>query len=100
MCIGRRRITLAVCARFANSILYKILRIVVQNSGKPMARKAKQVEAVAYIRTSSAANVGADKDSESRQRDAVTKLATTSLISEGLIARGNMLAPRWRRNEC
>ena len=29
--------------------------------GKAMASKGKQVEAVAYIRTSSAANVGADK---------------------------------------
>ena len=29
-----------------------------------MAGKGKQVEAVAYIRTSSASNVGADKDSD------------------------------------
>jgi DNA invertase Pin-like site-specific DNA recombinase len=36
-----------------------------------MARKAKTVEAVAYIRTSSAANVGADKDSDKRQRAAI-----------------------------
>ena len=33
------------------------------------------IEAVAYFRTSSAANVGDDKDSESRQRDAVTRFA-------------------------
>jgi hypothetical protein len=36
-----------------------------------MARKGKTVEAVAYIRTSSAANVGADKDSDKRQRAAI-----------------------------
>jgi DNA invertase Pin-like site-specific DNA recombinase len=36
-----------------------------------MARKGKTVDAVAYIRTSSAANVGADKDSDKRQRAAI-----------------------------
>jgi DNA invertase Pin-like site-specific DNA recombinase len=36
-----------------------------------MAGKGKHVEAVAYIRTSSAANVGADKDSDKRQRAAI-----------------------------
>src|SRR4030088_36116 len=40
-----------------------------------MARKGKQVEAVAYIRTSSAANVGADKDSDKRQRAAIEGVA-------------------------
>jgi DNA invertase Pin-like site-specific DNA recombinase len=33
-----------------------------------MANKGKRIGAVAYIRTSSAANVGADKDSDKRQR--------------------------------
>ncbi len=36
-----------------------------------MGNKGKRVEAVAYIRTSSAANVGADKDSDKRQRAAI-----------------------------
>ena len=37
-----------------------------------MASKGKKVEAVAYIfRISSAANVGADKDSDKRQRAAI-----------------------------
>ena len=40
-----------------------------------MARKGKQVEAVAYIRTSSAANVGTDKDSDKRQRAAIVAFA-------------------------
>ena len=31
----------------------------------------KRVEVVAYLRTSSATNVGADKDSDKRQRDAI-----------------------------
>ena len=34
------------------------------------ARRKNRVKAVAYLRTSSAANVGADKDSETRQRGA------------------------------
>ena len=36
-----------------------------------MASNGKRVAAVAYIRTSSAANVGADKDSDKRQRAAI-----------------------------
>ena len=40
-----------------------------------MAGKAKMVEAVAYIRTSSAANVGANKDSDKRQRQAIESFA-------------------------
>lgn len=40
-----------------------------------MGSKTKTVEAVAYIRTSSAANVGADKDSERRQRAAIEGFA-------------------------
>src|SRR4051812_42298589 len=50
-----------------------------------MAVKGKTVEAVAYIRTSSAANVGADKDSEKRQRAAIesyAKRAGFSLVGE------------------
>lgn len=50
-----------------------------------MARKGKQVEAVAYIRTSSAANVGADKDSDKRQRAAIgafAKRAGFALVGE------------------
>jgi DNA invertase Pin-like site-specific DNA recombinase len=42
-------------------------------------KKAKAaVQAVAYLRTSSAANVGADKDSDRRQRDAITSFAERS----------------------
>ncbi len=40
-----------------------------------MAGKGKKTEAVAYIRTSSAANVGADKDSDKRQRTAIQAFA-------------------------
>ena len=36
------------------------------------------IEAVAYFRTSSNTNVGTDKDSEKRQRDAVTRFAKAS----------------------
>jgi len=39
-----------------------------------MSRKNK-VDAIAYLRTSSAANVGADKDSDRRQRDAIQAFA-------------------------
>jgi DNA invertase Pin-like site-specific DNA recombinase len=50
-----------------------------------MASKRKSVEAVAYIRTSSAANVGADKDSDKRQRTAIegfAKRASYELVDE------------------
>jgi DNA invertase Pin-like site-specific DNA recombinase len=40
-----------------------------------MASKRNRVEAVGYMRTSSAANVGADKDSEKRQRAAIAGYA-------------------------
>jgi DNA invertase Pin-like site-specific DNA recombinase len=40
-----------------------------------MIMKGKKIEAVAYIRTSSAANVGPDKDSERRQRAAIESFA-------------------------
>jgi len=35
-------------------------------------QRGLKAKAVAYIRTSSAANVGTDKDSDKRQRDAIT----------------------------
>jgi DNA invertase Pin-like site-specific DNA recombinase len=41
---------------------------------------AKGTKAVAYLRTSSAANVGADKDSEKRQRAAIIAYAKTAGI--------------------
>ena len=50
-----------------------------------MASNGKKVEVVAYIRTSSAANVGADKDSEKRQRAAIegyAKRAGFALVGE------------------
>ena len=43
-----------------------------------MANKGKRVQTVAYIRTSSAANVGADKDSDKRQRAAIAAFARRS----------------------
>src|SRR6476659_4465970 len=52
---------------------------------KAMASNGKKIEAVAYIRTSSAANVGADKDSDKRQRAAIegyAKRAGFALVGE------------------
>ena len=40
-----------------------------------MVRQKKPVPAIAYLRTSSAANVGADKDSDKRQREAIAGFA-------------------------
>jgi DNA invertase Pin-like site-specific DNA recombinase len=45
---------------------------------KPMTRKGNMTEAVAYIRTSSAANVGPDKDSDKRQRAAIEAFANAN----------------------
>lgn len=50
-----------------------------------MARKGKDASAVAYLRTSSAANIGQDKDSDRRQRAAIeafAKLAGFVLVGE------------------
>ena len=44
--------------------------------GETMARAAKtHTPAIAYLRTSSASNVSSDKDSEKRQRQAITGFA-------------------------
>ena len=43
-----------------------------------MARNGKQVEAIGYMRTSSATNVGDDKDSEKRQRAAIEGFAKSA----------------------
>jgi hypothetical protein len=40
-----------------------------------MGRKRNLVQAVGYVRTSSATNVGQDKDSERRQRIAIERFA-------------------------
>jgi DNA invertase Pin-like site-specific DNA recombinase len=50
-----------------------------------LTRKGKLIEALAYIRTSSATNVGQDRDSEPRQRRAIegyAKLAAYALVGE------------------
>jgi DNA invertase Pin-like site-specific DNA recombinase len=51
------------------------LRISYRSKVKAMARKKNTVHAVGYLRTSSATNVGADKDSEKRQRAAIAAFA-------------------------
>jgi DNA invertase Pin-like site-specific DNA recombinase len=56
--------------------LYFILKITVQIEVKPMTAKRKQ--AIGYLRTSSATNVGEDKDSERRQRAAIERHAKRS----------------------
>jgi DNA invertase Pin-like site-specific DNA recombinase len=43
-----------------------------------MARKGKRVEAIGYMRTSSATNVGEGKDSEARQRKAIEAYARSA----------------------
>jgi DNA invertase Pin-like site-specific DNA recombinase len=43
-----------------------------------MARKRNLVKAVGYVRTSSAANIGADKDSEKRQHRAIEGFAKSA----------------------
>ena|ERR1700738_3988595 len=50
--------------------------------GNLMKNKEK-IKAVAYIRTSSAANVGADKDSEKRQRAANRRLRQAGKLRPG-----------------
>jgi DNA invertase Pin-like site-specific DNA recombinase len=59
-------------------ILYGFLRKPFQIAVKPMVQKRKLVEAVGYMRTSSATNVGPDKDSEKRQRHAIAGYARSA----------------------
>jgi DNA invertase Pin-like site-specific DNA recombinase len=50
-----------------------------------MAKHRKQVEAIAYLRTSSATNAGPDKDSDKRQRAAIAAFAKAhgyTIVSE------------------
>jgi DNA invertase Pin-like site-specific DNA recombinase len=51
--------------------MYCILKNSVRYDGNVMANKGKRVDAIGYMRTSSAANVGDGKDSEARQRKAI-----------------------------
>jgi len=62
---------LARCAGASTRPLPKQLAV---HKSIPMAKNAK-TNAVAYLRTSSAANIGADKDSEKRQRAAIESFA-------------------------
>ena len=43
-----------------------------------MGKRGEKTQAVAYLRTSSAANIGADKDSEKRQRSAIQRFARSA----------------------
>ena len=58
--------------------LYFILENTVQNWVKVMASKGKRLEAIGYMRTSSATNVGDGKDSEARQRKAIEGYANAA----------------------
>ena len=60
--------------------LYFILEKAVRSELNIMVDKGKRVEAVGYMRTSSAANVGDGKDSEARQRKAIEGYAKASGI--------------------
>ena len=55
-----------------------------------MAKSAKRTKAIAYLRTSSAANVGADKDSDKRQADAIASFADRRRFEVGV-----QIAQRW-----
>ena len=54
------------------------LKVNSTNRVKPMARKRNLVQAVGYVRTSSGTNVGDGKDSEPRQRRAITRIAKSA----------------------
>jgi DNA invertase Pin-like site-specific DNA recombinase len=59
-------------------MLYFILQNKGRNGAKIMVGKGKRVEALAYMRTSSATNVGEGKDSEARQRKAIEGFAKSA----------------------
>lgn len=58
--------------------MYLFLKVTIQNRVRAMTRKRYQVQAVGYVRTSSATNVGPDKDSEKRQRLAIERFAKSA----------------------
>jgi DNA invertase Pin-like site-specific DNA recombinase len=68
-------VSAAAALVFCQFSLFSFLKKAGQDEVQVMAVKGKLVEAVAYIRTSSAANVGADKDSDKRQRAAIQAFA-------------------------
>jgi DNA invertase Pin-like site-specific DNA recombinase len=72
-CPNRRTVAFAVV--FWPGLLYCFLKKSVQIRTKLLTRNGKRVEAVGYLRTSSAANVGDGKDSEQRQRLAIERHA-------------------------
>lgn len=73
--MNRSRRSYAVLAFVPGAVLYHILKKSVQDGAKAMSRKRILVQAVGYLRTSSAANVGEGKDSERRQRHAIQRYA-------------------------
>jgi DNA invertase Pin-like site-specific DNA recombinase len=81
----RTRVVL-MCRLIGSPIgVYGFLQIFVHHLGQAMARARTLVDAVAYLRTSSAANVGPDKDSDKRQRAAIESYAKREgfrLVSE------------------
>jgi DNA invertase Pin-like site-specific DNA recombinase len=60
---------------FRAELLYIFLQENIQSPGREMAKSSNKTKAIAYMRTSSATNVGADTDSEKRQRAAITAFA-------------------------
>jgi len=48
----------------------------------------RKIEAIGYMRTSSATNVGRDKDSEARQRAAIESYATNVICLTRALAKG------------
>jgi DNA invertase Pin-like site-specific DNA recombinase len=69
---GALRLTLSIPLAF-----WPLLSIFPENNGQKdeIVMPRKRIAAVAYLRTSSAANVGPDKDSDKRQRAAITAYA-------------------------
>jgi DNA invertase Pin-like site-specific DNA recombinase len=58
--------------------VYFFLKEIVQIVDKTMRRKRNLIQAAGYVRTSSATNVGQDKDSEARQRAAIERFAKSA----------------------
>ena len=61
-------------------------------------RRKNRTPAIAYLRTSSATNVGADKDSDKRQREAIASFARvpamSSWVNTMIRLRGELMSSR------
>jgi DNA invertase Pin-like site-specific DNA recombinase len=74
--LPRRSMILELNFDNGGPVVYGFLKITIQKLNLNQMTTKGKIPAISYLRTSSAANVGADKDSDRRQREAIQAFAT------------------------